>query len=88
MSQTTLYLDGSYGATPGLVALASPALTNAIRFYDGRFFVGTARLSGNGTLASLTLTNPKPGILIYSAEYPGDAYYDNLSFGFVVVRIR
>jgi phage tail protein X len=88
MSQTTLYLDGSYEANPGLVALASPALTNAIRFYDGRFFVGSARLSGNGTLASLTLRNPKPGIHIYTAEYPGDAYYDNLSFGFVVVRIR
>jgi polygalacturonase len=87
MSQTTLYIAGSYGSDPGLLALASPALTRPVKFYDGCQFVGTAKLSANGTLANFTIDHLTPGTHVFHAEYPGDRFYSLLSFGSVSVHV-
>ena len=50
--------------------------------------VGAATLSANGTLASLTLKNIRPGFHTYKARYPGDAHYEQMDFGSVVVNVR
>jgi polygalacturonase len=84
MSGTTLAIAGKTSAQ-NVVAIASPALTNAIRFYDGFRYVGSANLSANGTLASLKIEHIAPGWHRYTAEYPKDAFYSNLDFGLVLV---
>jgi hypothetical protein len=56
------------------VAVASPAVTNAIRFYDGLRFLGAGNLSANGTLATLQIDRVTPGWHFYTAQYPKDAY--------------
>jgi polygalacturonase len=87
MSQTTLFTKGSYGSDPGLVALASPKLTQPIKFYDGGHFIGVAKLSANGTLASFTMRHLSPGFHWFRAVYPSDRYYDSMSFGSVTVQV-
>jgi hypothetical protein len=64
-----------------------PALTNPITFYDGSTAVGTAALSGNGTLAALTLSNLPSGTHTYTAMYPADSNYLAFSFGGVTVTV-
>src|ERR1700722_1038591 len=86
MSQTTVFVPNIYGSKPGLVAVGSPALTNAVKFYEGWTLIGTASISANGTLASLVVNDIKPGWHIYRAEYPADDYYAALRFGAVIVH--
>ncbi len=86
MSQATVFVPNIFGSTPGLVAVGSPALTNAVKFYDGETLIGSASISANGTLASLVVNNIKPGRHIYRAEYPADDYYATLHFGAVIVH--
>ena len=88
MSQTTLSIPNSYGATPGLLAIGSPALTKAVNFYEEGILIGTASLSANGTLASLTIQHLSAGRHMYRAEYPADAYYNSLPFGSVTVQVQ
>lgn len=85
MSQTTLYVSGSYGANPGLLSVGSPALTNAVQFYDGFISVGSARLTANGTLASFTIPHLAPGRHYFRALYPADRFYSSLPFGLVTI---
>jgi len=65
-----------------------PALTNPITFYDGDAAVGTTAISGNGTLATLTLSNLSPGTHTYTAAYPADSDYGAFSFGLVTVTVE
>lgn len=89
MSQTTLLAKHTAEAGSGHVFLAvgSPALTETIRFYDGSRFIGSAPLSANGTLASLTLGPLSPGVHVFRAQYPADSYYSSLVFGSVTVQV-
>ena len=87
MSRTTYYMPNSDQPKPGLVAIGSPALANPTRFYDGLRFVGTANLDANGTLATLKLSNVSPGLHLYSARYPKDAIYNDLTFGLIAVYV-
>jgi hypothetical protein len=63
------------------------ALSNPITFYDGSTAVGTAAISGNGTLAALTLSNLSSGTHTYTAMYPADSNYSAFSFGSVTVTV-
>jgi polygalacturonase len=63
------------------------AVTKPITFYDGGNAVGTAALGGNGTLATLSLSNVSPGTHIYTAQYPADSNYSAFSFGSVTVTV-
>jgi hypothetical protein len=64
-----------------------PALTNPITFYEGSTAVGTAAISGNGTLATLSLSNLSSGTHTYTARYPADSNYSSFSFGSVAVNV-
>jgi hypothetical protein len=68
-------------------AVEYPALTNPITFYDGSTAVGTSVISGNGTLASLTLSSLSPGTHTFTALYPADGNYLPFSFGSVTVNV-
>ncbi|MEP9355427.1 Ig-like domain repeat protein [Xanthobacter sp. KR7-65] len=87
MSQTTWYVPNSYGVSPGLLSIGSPALTGPVQFYDGQKLVGTAKLQANGTLATLTLSSGPRGGHTFTARYPGDAYYKPFSFGGVRLKV-
>jgi hypothetical protein len=63
------------------------AVTNPITFYDGGNSVGTAALGGNGTLATLSLSNVSAGTHTYTAQYPADSNYSAFSFGSVTVTV-
>ena len=63
------------------------ALSNPITFYDGDNAVGTAAIGGNGTLATLSLSNVSPGTHTYKAQYPADSNYSSFSFGSVTVNV-
>jgi hypothetical protein len=63
------------------------ALSQPITFYDGGNAIGTAALSGNGTLATLSLSNVSPGTHTYTAQYPADSNYSSFSFGKVTVNV-
>jgi hypothetical protein len=65
----------------------SAALSNPITFYDGGTAVGTAAISGNGTLATLSLSNVSSGTHTYTAQYPADSNYSSFSFGGVTVNV-
>jgi polygalacturonase len=65
----------------------SAALSQPITFYDGGTPVGTAAISGNGTLATLTLSNLASGSHTYTAAYPADSNYSSFSFGKVSVMV-
>ena len=67
---------------------ASPTPTSPIQFYEGATQVGTATLSGNGTVASLTLSNVASGAHTYVARYPADANYTQVIFGSVTVNVN
>ncbi|QOY85854.1 glycosyl hydrolase family 28 protein [Paludibaculum fermentans] len=88
MSQSTFFNPKGYNAQPGLLAVGSPALTNPVEFYEGDVLVGTAKLSANGTLATLAIRHLKPGTHVFTARYPADAYYDATAFGSVTVVVR
>ncbi len=61
----------AYAGTSGTwTGVAAPA--NPVSFYDGATLAGTATLSANGTLASLTINNPAAGPHTYTAQYPGE----------------
>jgi polygalacturonase len=85
MSQTTHFIPGSYGASPGLLAVGSPALSNPVVFYEGGRLIGVGALSANGTLATLVVRDIPPGVHRYTAQYPADRYYRTLNFGAVTV---
>jgi hypothetical protein len=87
MSQTTYLLPGTSSTAQNVLAVASPALTNAVRFYDGPVNVGSGTLSANGTLASLEIKKLSPGLHIFTAQYPKDAFYATLNFGQVMVYV-
>ena len=87
MTQSSWYVEQSYGVTPGLLAVGSPALTNPITFFEGSTPIGTASLSANGTLASVTLNDLTPGTHTYTAQYPADHIYATLDFGSVTVTV-
>jgi polygalacturonase len=76
MSQVT-YMNSTGTATP----------TAVVQFYEGTNMVGTAPLSGNGTLASLTLTGVTSGTHTYTARYPGDSTYAAYPFGSVTATV-
>ncbi len=86
------YAD-SDGSAFTLNAVVEPAseeyapVKNAITFYDGGNAVGTAALSGNGTLATLKLSNVSPGTHTYTAKYPADGNYPDFTFGSVTVTV-
>jgi hypothetical protein len=86
MSQTTLFTYGGYGYVPGLLSIGSPPLTNSVRFYEEDRFLGTGRLSANGTLASLVLEHVSAGTHRYTAQYPADSFYKTFEFGEVTVH--
>jgi hypothetical protein len=65
-----------------------PPLTKPVTFYEGSTVVGAATISGNGTLAELTLSNVSAGTHTYSAMYPADANYAAYSFGNVTVTVH
>jgi polygalacturonase len=86
MSQTSYVLPGANNDTKlNVVAIGSPVLTNAVSFYDGSKYVGSAALSANGTLARLRIKNIGPGMHVFTAQYAKDQFYDTLNFGLVVV---
>ena len=85
--QAEYFVPGDYGISPGLLDTGAPALTQPVEFYEGSTLVGTASLSANGTLASLTLTNLTNGSHTYTAVYPADSYYASYSFGSVIVQV-
>jgi hypothetical protein len=85
MSETTYVLPSANSVAQNVVAIASPALTNAIRFYDGLNYIGSSSLSANGTLASLEIKHISPGLHIFTAQYPKDSFYATLNFGSVVI---
>jgi len=58
-----------------------------VEFFDGSKAVGTGSLSANGTLASVTITNPTAGAHTYTATYANDDHYSNLSFGSLTVTV-
>jgi hypothetical protein len=60
---------------------AAAAPTAGVQFFDGTTSLGTAALGGNGTLATLTVTNPKAGTHAYTAQYVGDANYPATTLG-------
>jgi len=70
---------------------SSPAPTAGIQFYTGTTLVGTGTIgaagSGNGTVASVTLTGVTSGVHVYTAEYPGDANFTAQTFGSVTVNV-
>lgn len=76
MSQVT------YTNSTGTAAPIAP-----LQFYEGTNMVGTATLGGNGTIASLTLTEVASGTHTYTAQYPGDSAYAAYSFGSVTVNV-
>jgi polygalacturonase len=76
----------AYTGTVGSYA-GAPAMTKPVNFLEGTNVVGTAALSANGTLASLTLSGVSAGNHIYTAQYPGDANYGVLNFGSVTVTV-
>lgn len=80
-SQKT-YTTASYGSYTGV-----PAPTAGIQFLDGATVVGTAALSANGTLASVTINNPTAGAHTYTANYVGDGTYSAMAFGPLTVNI-
>jgi hypothetical protein len=57
------------------------APTASVQFFDGATSLGTAALSANGTLASLTVTNPAAGMHTYTAKYVGDTTYAATTLG-------
>ena len=65
----------------------SKPLSKPITFYDGGTAVGTAAISGNGTLATLSLSNVSSGTHTYTAQYPADSNYSSFSFGSVTVNV-
>jgi polygalacturonase len=75
MLQPTNPVTG-YAAAP-----AAAAPTASVQFLDGTTVVGTATLGTNGTLASVTLTNPTAGTHSYTAQYVGDTHYSVTAFG-------
>jgi polygalacturonase len=89
MSQTTFPMWGAQGnqSPDTVVEIGSPALTNAVRFYDGSRYIGSAPLSANGTLAALQINHVAPGLHIFTAVYPKDAFYSDLNFGLVAVKV-
>jgi uncharacterized repeat protein (TIGR02543 family) len=64
----------------------SPALTAPVSFLEDGVSIGSVALTGDGTFASLTLSNPPPGTHTYTARYPGDSNYAAFSFGNIVVN--
>jgi hypothetical protein len=88
MSQTTHFIPNSYGVSPGLLAIGSPALVNPVLFYEGKRLIGFGELSANGTLATFVVRNIRPGTHTYTAQYPADRYYRTLDFGSVTVTAK
>ena len=87
MSQTTFFAPNGFGKTPGILSIGSPAMTASVSFYEGSTLVGTGAITGNGTLASVTLTGITTGTHTYTAKYPGDTVYGQLTFGSVTVTV-
>jgi hypothetical protein len=88
MSQTTWFMKESYGATPGLLAVGSPALTKRVVFYENGSIVGSGQLAANGTLATASIKHIASGMHTYTAQYPGDKFYQPFAFGSVRVRAK
>jgi hypothetical protein len=89
MSQTSQFMRGSYGSSPGLFAIGSPALKGKVTFFDHHNIIGTAEISGNGTLATLRIDHIDQGTHMFSAEYsdpPAAHFYNPLSFGGVSIE--
>jgi hypothetical protein len=84
MSQVSFTYASGYGTGS---YTGNPAPTASVNFMEGSTVVGTAALSGNGTLASVTLSGVTPGTHIYTAQYPGDTNYSALSFGSTTVTV-
>jgi len=80
MSQTTF--NGTAGSWTGVAAPSA-----AVNFYEGTTQLGTGALGGNGTLATLTLSNVTVGTHTYTASYPGDSTYQALPLGTVTVTV-
>jgi polygalacturonase len=69
-----------------------PLPTAAVNFYDSlsatpTVAVGSGSLSANGTLATLSISNPTAGTHTYTAKYAGDTNYTALAFGSVTVTV-
>jgi polygalacturonase len=86
MSQTTNFVENSYGASPGLLAVGSPAPRSPIIFYEGSRPIGLGILSANGTLATTVVKNISKGSHTYTAQYLGDRFYKQMKFGSVTVQ--
>lgn len=72
-SQVTFSGEGTYSGVP--------VPTAGVQFYDGANAIGTGTLGANGTLASLTITNPTAGSHTYTARYLGDSNYAATTLG-------
>lgn len=68
-------------------ASVAAAPTAGVQFLEAGNVVGTASLSANGTLASVTIANPTAGTHTYTASYIGDANYPAQAFGSVTVNV-
>jgi hypothetical protein len=70
---------------------STPTPTAGINFYTGTTLVGSGTIgalgSGNGTVATLSLTGVTSGVHTYTAQYPGDANYSAITFGSVTVNV-
>jgi len=91
MSQTSQYMPGIYGSDPGLFAIGSPTLKGWVAFYDHGQLIGDASISGNGTIAKLSIAHITAGHHYFSAVYtdPKDArFYNQFNFGAVSIDAR
>ena len=90
-NQQTISLPGpatfTLNAVVEVVEASNPTPTSPIQFFEGTNQVGSATLSSNGTLASVTLTGVTSGTHIYTARYPADTAYAQLNFGSVTVNV-
>lgn len=85
-TQTTYqYTYGGKTYTNAASTAAAPAAS--VQFLEGGNVVGTGTLNANGTLASVTVTNPTVGSHTYTASYIGDTNYPAQAFGSVTVNV-
>ena len=50
--------------------------------------VGSGQLTANGTLATASIQHIALGLHTYTAQYPGDKFYQPFAFGSVSVRAK
>ena len=90
MSQTSQFMQGAYGAEPGLFAIGSPALKGKVTFRDNGKVIGESDIGWNGTLATLTIDGFPEGTHAITADYTDPAepgFYGGISLPLGAVGI-